>query len=249
MPGKRKRGWKIWIFDFKFSFFDLLGFCNNYMNRKAIGIVIIATGGIILAGMVYFIFFSDYSLSDLFRKMESGEPARSDIAGQAPAEQDAPPAIKQVQRIVLDPGDLRDIPSAPSRERDATQVRKDDLKRMASSFAERFGSYSNQSNFGNITELKIFMSRRMQEWADDYVNERRGRGSAADLYYGITTRAVAQEVKEIDDDTGKAVILVKTRRREASGSTINTSDVFDQDIIIDLVREGGAWKVDGAAWQ
>jgi len=130
-----------------------------------------------------------------------------------------------------------------------TGTAKDSVARMAASFAERFGSYSNQSNFSNIIDLKIFMSIRMQAWGDDYVRSQRLEKKANDIYFGITTKAIAQEVREYDDHIGRSEVLVSTRRREAINSTANVSNVFNQDIIIDFVREKGAWKVDSASWQ
>jgi hypothetical protein len=139
-----------------------------------------------------------------------------------------------------------EVVDTQSRER---QITKEDLKRMAASFTERFGSYSNQSNFSNIIDLKIFMSQDMRKWADQYVSQQRQKKLANNIYYGITTKAIAQEVITLDDDSGQAVILVKTRRREAISSTANVSNVFDQNIIINLTLEGGAWKVSSANWQ
>ena len=37
------------------------------------------------------------------------------------------------------------------------EMTREDLKSLASSFAERMGSYSNQSDYGNMSDLKLFM--------------------------------------------------------------------------------------------
>jgi len=71
----------------------------------------------------------------------------------------------------------------------------------------------------------------------------------SEIYYGITTKAVAQELKEFDEDVGKARVMVKTRRREATISTNNYSNVFSQDIELSFVKENGSWRVDNAFWQ
>ena len=39
-------------------------------------------------------------------------------------------------------------------------IKQSDIERMAKSFAERFGSFSNQSNYANIRDLKIFMTKK-----------------------------------------------------------------------------------------
>jgi len=202
-----------------------------------------------MLGFLYFMFADKLGLPDIFsfykkdRAAEeiSKEPA-SDNGNRQPAAAD-----KEVKRITINPKDTDETQEerSASKEREFT---KDDLSRMAASFAERFGSYSNQSNFNNIVDLKLFMSEEMKEWADSYVSSQRGKQIASDIYYGITTKAVAREIREYDDDAGNASVFVQTRRREATSSTSNTSKVFGQDIIIRFIKEKGAWKVDDANW-
>lgn len=128
------------------------------------------------------------------------------------------------------------------------EVNKEDLKRMASSFAERYGSFSNQSNFGNISDLKVFMSSNMQAWADDYVKEEIAKKSDSSIYYGVTSKAISQEIVNYDEADGSAEILVHTQREEATGTTSNISR-FQQDIKLMFIKERKAWKVNGAYWQ
>jgi hypothetical protein len=129
------------------------------------------------------------------------------------------------------------------------ELNKDDLMRLAASFAERFGSYSNQSNHRNIYDSEIYMSERMLAWASSYLAQPTATSSISDAYYGITTKAVTKEVKDFDDSAGLASILVRTRRQEASGTTGNVSRTFSQSIVIKLVKENNSWKVDSATWQ
>ncbi len=222
------------------------------MNKKLVGILIILCGAILMVGLVYILFFNsaliDNALS-LFRKKETTQEASNQP--KATEQQATTTGVKDITKITIN----NENTGAVTGEEQITpvekqEVSKDELKHMAASFSERFGSYSNQSNFKNIIDLKIFMSQRMQQWGDNYVSEHR-RTSTADneIYYGITTKAVSQEIKKYDDDMGLATVLVKTRRREATISTNNTSDTFNQDVIIDFVKERGAWKVNSATWQ
>jgi hypothetical protein len=157
-------------------------------------------------------------------------------------------ATNQNKRVISDQPNNQ-IPPASQPVAQSQSVSEDDLMRIAASFAERFGSYSNQSNFSNISDLKLFMSANMQTWADNYVNLQKQKNSATNIYYGITTKAVSEEVINYDDDLGQAKILVQTRRREAISSTNNTNNVFDQNITILFTKDRGAWKVDSAVWQ
>jgi predicted small secreted protein len=123
----------------------------------------------------------------------------------------------------------------------------EDLRKMALSFAERFGSYSNQANYGNIEDLKIFMTPKMQDWADSYVAGLRQQDKDSSVYYGIFTTAITGEVKRFDDKAGTAEILVATQRREMAGTS--EAKVFSQNVLIVFEKIKGEWKASSATWQ
>lgn len=124
---------------------------------------------------------------------------------------------------------------------------KSDLQRIARLFSEHFGSFSNRTNFANILNLKVYMTQRMQKWADEFVAEGR-KNTSSQIYYGITTYALTSQIQKFDNKKGQAEILVSTQRRESVGSPSNTR-FFNQNILIKFVKEKGIWKVDGAFWQ
>jgi len=202
-------------------------------KRKLIGILIIIVGLIALIGIIYLIFFYNFTT-------RPGEVSQDrELVQQTEVVQ----TEEQPARLPTKP-----IITAKTSQPSQTEVGQEDLLRMASAFAERFGSYSNQSDYGNIRDLKIFMSSTMQDWADSFIDQARAKKSESSIYYGITTKAIAQEVIKFDEDLGQAEVLVKTQRREAIGTTSNTT-VFYQDIVIKFVRQKGIWKVDGAYWR
>jgi len=190
-------------------------------NYLAMGAVVL--GIVFLAAAVYFTFFYDFS---------SGGETRTEIESQTSAEAGG----KTVNYR------LSDVSSVFSSE--AAGI--DELKRIASSFAERFGSYSNHSDFQNIRDLKIFMTGKMKNWADGFIAEQEKSGSP-ETYYGVSAKAIGNEVKGYDNDKGEAEILVKTQKRESSGDSADTK-VFYQDVSIVFKKEGGSWKVDSASW-
>ena len=120
------------------------------------------------------------------------------------------------------------------------------LKAMALTFAERFGSYSNQSNFSNLDALRDLMTVRMKIWADSYQASQAGIEDAA--YYGVTTQALSAQITAFEESLGQAEIVVTTQRQEAKVSTVNPR-VFYQDLKLQLVKTGEGWKVDSAEWQ
>lgn len=202
------------------------------MNRKIWGIIIVIVALAIIAGIVYIIFFYKFS----------GSPEQ--IVEQQPTVEE--PA-KTIEPIVELPAKSTTTvqPISPLKK---AEVGSEDLVRMASAFAERFGSFSNQSDYGNIRDLQIFMTESMKNWAENYINDARIKKTQTTIYYGIVTKAIANEVKRFDVDTGQAEILIKTQRRESAGITGN-STTFYQDIIIKYAREQNVWRVDGIYWQ
>ena len=200
------------------------------MNRKIWGVIIIIVALAIIAGIIYVIFFYKFS----------SQPEQ--IVEQPAAEQPA----KTIQPIVEQP--VTPITAQPISPLKKAEVRSDDLARMASAFAERFGSFSNQSDYGNVRDLQIFMTETMKIWAENYINDARARKTQTTIYYGIVTKAISSEAKQFDADTGQAEILVKTQRRESAGIAGNSA-TFYQDIIIKYIREQGVWRVNGVYWQ
>ena len=203
-------------------------------KKKLIGILIILIAAIILAALVYFLFF--YNPSATIKK---GEAIDENNAGM---------------QAMLNNNQLQQQDSNKStaiietKQVNNTEIVKTELKMMSASFAERFGSFSNQSDYGNIRDLKIFMTDSMQKWADGFISASRAKNSNSDIYRGFTTKAIIQETIQFDEAIGMAEFLVKTQRKEAIGTTSNTT-TFYQDIIIEFIKEKGAWKVNGADWQ
>jgi hypothetical protein len=205
-------------------------------KRRLMGLLMVVTGVLVLIGIVYMYFFYSPQPAEQVKTGENQIVNDSDLKGKG-LKIDAPDNSSQKTVVEIN----TQLP--PQKE-----VNKEDLKRMAASFAERYGSFSNQSNFGNIRDLKIFMSSNMQSWADDYIKTEIDKKTDSSIYYGATTRAVSQEVLNYDDGDGSAEILVHTQREEATGTTSNISR-FQQDIKLMFIKERKAWKVNGAYWQ
>ena len=197
------------------------------MNKRIWGIIIIILGLLLMAAIIYFMFFY---------KSAAPEPV---------IEQ---PVTSVSQTTVTPEPTSQSVTVQPVSPLKKAEVKADDLARMASAFAERFGSFSNQSDYGNLRDLQIFMTDNLKTWAENYINDARLKKGDASIYYGIVTKSVLSEVKQFDSDLGQAEILVKTQRRESAGVTGN-STTFYQDIIIKYLREGSVWRVNGAYWQ
>ena len=120
------------------------------------------------------------------------------------------------------------------------------LKPIARNFAERFGSYSSDSNFENITKLEIYMSASLKKWAENYVADQQAKTSVDDPYYGVTTRALSLTTDLIDEKGGKAEFTVSTQRNQTKLN--EESEIIYQNIKLKFILENDEWKVNEANW-
>ncbi len=136
-----------------------------------------------------------------------------------------------------------DISKETKKDADAEAVKK-----MAMSFAERFGSFSNQSNYSNVEDLQIFMTKNMDSWALGYLSDlKKQKTDASGQYYGIITKAISAQVNNFDSAHGQAEVVITCRRQETKGASVGA--YFTQNLTIKMAKEDGAWKADSASWQ
>ncbi len=208
---------------------------NNDGKKVLIALVILIL--LLLAALVWFLFFFKGSL----KKPAVQEMPKVEQEAQPQLESDPTQiatSVKQMEIIVSN-----DAPAA-----DQKDVDKANLEKMASLFAERLGSYSNQSDFSNITDLDIFMTKSMRDWADAYVEKSRNEMQYDGVYRGTVTRAVLASVDQFDDRAGTASAMVYTQRVESSGFD-GAEIVYYEDLAITFKKEDSAWLVDFAKWQ
>jgi len=118
---------------------------------------------------------------------------------------------------------------------------------VANSFVERFGSYSNQSDYANFADLDTFMSPSMNNWIPRYIGQLTKENPDISIYYAIETKVISNQTTQMDEDNGTAEILIKTQRQEFKND-IKNPNIFYQDIRLELEKMDNEWKVDGAYW-
>ena len=204
-------------------------------NNRKVAVLIILFSIILLIAIIYFFFFRNRSVEEEIVESENTEqeiPTR--IINQDTKEEPQETEIPERKVVQNNSRDIR-----------ARTKNKFDLERIASSFAERFGSFSNHSSLDNLLDLEILMSKTMQAQIEKQVTEHQLNTDYKDEYSGISTRAISSQALEFDDQKGRAKVSVKTQR-EKSGVE---NSVYYQDILINFIRENGEWKVYSAIWQ
>lgn len=120
----------------------------------------------------------------------------------------------------------------------ATQV---GAETVARTFAERYASFSAESNFANVRDLLPLMTTRLQ--AEE--NARVAKAVASSDYYGVSSTLLA--LQTIDVTETSALIETSLQRVEARGSATNTSKKVET-LRMELKFIDGSWLVDKTTW-
>jgi hypothetical protein len=202
------------------------------MDRRITGALILLLGLALAGGIIYVLFFYNFNAQPAVKPPVQPAVTDNKSAGQ-------PPTPKTTgEKKIIDAG----TPVAPK------AVGEEDLKQMAGLFAERFGSYSNQSNYRNLRDLEIFMTVKFAAWAEDFIKKQIESKEDTSIYYGISSKSISMTVNEFKAEEGVARIMVSTQRRESLATGANAAG-FRQNIEIVFLKQGGVWKVDEANWQ
>ncbi len=201
-------------------------------DRKNIGIIIIILGLIIIALIIYFFFLKPV-----------------EVENEELGPQDEQTQIEQ--EIVSGTTTPSDIPRNYQQydiSKEAEHIFNSfDLAKLSKSFAERFGSFTNQSRYENFTDLRLFMTDSFASWTNSYVDNLKKQHSDSINFYGLTTTALSAEPVDFDEKGGSANILVKTERREITNQGEGAS--YYQNLELRFKKVGSEWLVDAAYWE
>ena len=111
-------------------------------------------------------------------------------------------------------------------------------------FVERFGSYSSESDFANVDDILSLATGGFRVELEDIVANARKNDDAA--YYGIST--IVLSTTTVTEADVAVTLRMLTQREEAIDDPANAT-VRYQDILVDLVKIGDNWLVDGFTWQ
>ena len=203
-------------------------------TRKTIGLLFIFLGLIIIVAIIYFF---------LMKKTPMATPVTSEIvpAAQLPAAE---------EKGTTTPSDQPRRTEYDLTKETVHELNASDLAQRALAYAERLGSYSTQSDYGNFTDLELFMTASLKAWSDKYVAEQKA-SVKSDSFYGITTDALTTEIKSFNDSAGTAQIIVTTTRSERTedNNLIVDGQPFTQKLDISFLKVNGEWLMDKAYWE
>lgn len=204
-------------------------------TREKRQIIILVTIIVLLILSLLYYFFIASSTTDKTETDKSSPEQTQEATETQDTTQDSSQSEEEVETVKYDP-----------EQEENRELTQGDLKSLAFSFAERFGSYSNQANFSNLKDLKLYMTEDMKDWTDNYIKEKNKEEYSGE-YYGITTKAITGQVNNFDPETGEAEVVVTTQRRENNPQ--GEDEVFTQKVTIKFQQVSGEWKVNDASWQ
>jgi hypothetical protein len=204
-------------------------------NRKQIGLLLILVGLLLLILIIYFGFSKKTPTV-----VPTGPTGPSTTTGQIPS---------GPSTGTTTPGDRPTNYLKYDLSQEAPHVTNaTDLEKIGMSLAERFGSYSNQSDYSNFTDLKIFMTDNMKAWVDTYIIDLKKNSVAGAGYSGQETKALTAKTTSFDDKAGTALVIV-TVERSASTDQIGggTPEIAKLDLTFKKINND--WLMDKAYWE
>lgn len=118
---------------------------------------------------------------------------------------------------------------------------------IAKTFAEKFGSFSSQGNFENLQDAKYFMTPRMIDWTNQYIEKNKKIQNT--VFYGVTTKSLKEEIITLSDDEESAQVLVSTQQEEFGSEVASRGKIIYKRLMLDFKKVNNSWKVDSAQWQ
>ena len=122
------------------------------------------------------------------------------------------------------------------------------VRQLAITFAERYGSFSSEGNYVNITDLFPLMTERYQRALETFVRQQRAAPSTG--FQSTTSTILTTSVRLPATDANaatQATAMVTAQRTTVTGS--GPSTVTAQDLELTLLKTSDGWRVDGATWK
>ncbi len=131
---------------------------------------------------------------------------------------------------------------------------------IARTFIERFGSYSTETDFANVDDIRVLATPSFlansassagscgcfQAEMDQQVAVLRQGMDPDGGYTGVSTTIIS--IKTQTEAETSTTFLITTQREESVGNPGNTT-VRYQDVEISLVKSGDDWLVDDVTWK
>ncbi len=120
---------------------------------------------------------------------------------------------------------------------------EESIIRLAKSFTQRFGSFSNDTDYENIELSRPFMTEDMINRTNALIIPQDDNAE----FYSISTQSIDVDIVDFGEGATGATIEVGTRRTERKG--LDNPVKFSQTARLELKKISNQWKVDKFTWK
>lgn len=110
-------------------------------------------------------------------------------------------------------------------------------------FAEAFGSGSSEDNFSNWQKTKPYTTDSFGAFLDRTQAQQR-QINLTGPYHSYLTKSLVVTTTKLTTTT--AAMTIGTQRQE---TIVSDTQVYYQDLLLDLIKVGSDWKVNAASWK
>lgn len=204
------------------------------MNKtRNIGLIIVVVGLILLILVIYFTFF------------QQKEPIEETIIDDSPSIDVGLPGSEEPLITQGDRPRGLEIYDISQEEEHIPGI--EDVLKLAMSFTERIGSFSNQSDYRNITDAQLFMTSSLREWSKSYIDRLKAE-NPVESFYSISTVSLSTEILSYNENIGEAEVMVTAYRSE-NKEDMQGENNWQQDLLLELKKENDNWLVNAIYWQ
>ncbi len=146
------------------------------------------------------------------------------------------------------------LPVVEQKTPEVSEVQKEDIPSttvvaattVVRAFVERLGSYSSESDYGNLEDVFVFSAPNLRASLEATLARERAKTSEGSGYSGVSTTFIRAKVLEQGESTQR--LLVTTQRVFSFGSP-KSQETRYQDIEVSLTRSGDTWLVESYTWK
>lgn len=118
-----------------------------------------------------------------------------------------------------------------------------EILKVSRIFSERYASTSSDDPTGNLRAAEAYTSKALASTFERLIAAWPKTSTQSE---STTSRAYAFSVRSLDEQQGRADVTVTLKRTERIGE--KNPVAYNQDLALQFIREGGAWKVNAATF-
>ena len=205
------------------------------IQRKTTGILLIIFSILAIALIIYVLFF--YKFGNKAQNTAGNETGTGE-------QQEVLPESKLNTNVTSSNQDTGDTPNLATTDNDRYEV---SVGTTAKNFAERYGTWSNQSSDDYLTGLRLITTSKMFTWLESQDKSKAAARGDYKQYEATITQVLNVDASKVDEAKGVATVIADIKYTEEKQGA--ESKISNRKMKIDLIRSGKSWKVDAAVWQ